>query len=127
MFLICSDCRRSVQGAMEAYLDHTNRRIDSLVMCALHRRTLRLSCRSCPHVRLLDAVPVWFLFERKGWSGFIQEVPARFYCAACLRDAARKVTRPRLVITNDAAPPPTREWPYPDERVWKRLVSRYRS
>lgn len=105
--------------------DHVGRRIDTLMQCALHRRTLRLSCRACPHVRLLDAVPVWYLFERKGWCGFLSEVPRRFYCSRCWLERSRKASAPRLEITCD--PFAGAQFPYPSEREWKRFVSRYRS
>ena len=105
--------------------DHLDRRIDSLVACALHRRTLRLSCRQCPHIRLLDSVPIWSLFDARGWGGLIADVPKRFYCARCWDERRCKVSHPKLVITQDATAPP--QFPYPDERRWKRLVSRYRS
>lgn len=105
--------------------DHLGRRLDTLMLCALHRRSLRLSCKRCPHVRVLDAVPIWYLFDRRGWAGFIREVPRRFYCEQCWLDHRRKSANPRLEITTEVPVPP--QYPYPDERTWKRLVSRYRS
>jgi len=105
--------------------DHLGRKLDTLVHCALHRRTLRLSCRRCPHVRLLDAVPVWHLFERKGWSGLMADVPGRFFCSRCMTERLRKVRSPRVQVTEDR--PGKEQFPYPDERTWKRLISRYRS
>jgi hypothetical protein len=105
--------------------DHLGRRITTLMECALHRRSIRLSCRACPHVRVLDAVPLWYLFDRKGWSGFLREVPRRFYCARCWEDRQRRSPGPQLEITTEVALPP--QFSYPDRRTWKRLVSRYRS
>ena len=105
--------------------DHVGRRIDTLMQCALNRRTLHLSCRSCPHVRQFDAVAIWWLFEKKGWCGFIREVPKRFYCGRCWYKHCRKTRGPRLTITTDA--PEEGPYPYPSEREWKRFVSRYRS
>ena len=112
---------------MRVERDHTNRRVDTLVQGALLRLTLKISCRQCDHVRLLDAIPVWFRFERKGWSGRMADVPERLHCGTCARLTGRKVLRPRVEFTDDLQPPPTPDWPYPDERVWKRLVARYRS
>jgi len=105
--------------------DHIGHRIDSLLLCALHRRTLKLSCRACPHVRLWDAVPIWWLFEKKGWSGIVREIPRRFYCGICWHQQHRKTTAPRIQIVGEA--PGETPYPYPSEREWKRVVSRYRS
>ena len=105
--------------------DHLGRKLDTLIHCALNRRTLKLSCRNCPHVGLLDAVPVFFLFERKGWSGLMWDVPKRFYCSRCLTERLRKVRAPRVQVTTEQ--PGKSQFPYPDERTWKKLLSRYRS
>ena len=105
--------------------DHLGRKLDTLVHCALHRRTLKLSCLHCPHVRLLDAVPVWYLFDRKGWSGLMWDVPKRFFCSRCMTERLRKVRGPRVQVTDER--PGKEQFPYPDERTWKRLISRYRS
>jgi len=104
---------------------HTGQRIDTLMQCALFRRTLRISCRKCPHVRLWDSVPIWWLFEKKGWCGFMREVPRRLYCSHCWTERYDRVKAPRITITND--PPGKTPFRYPDEREWKRFVSRYRS
>lgn len=106
--------------------DHIGRRLDSLVQCALHQRTIRLACRECPNVRLLDAMPLWYLFERRGWSGVLNDVPRRFYCQCCWQGRCRRVTRPDLIVCRDR-PDNGKQFDYPDERTWKRLVSRYRS
>lgn len=105
--------------------DRLGRKLDTLMHCALHRRTLRLSCRSCPHVRLRAAVLVWFLFERKGWSGLMWDVPKRFFCGRCMTERLRMVRSPRVQVTEER--PGTEQFPYPDDRTWKRLISRYRS
>ncbi len=36
--------------------DHIGRRLRTLEECALHKRTLRLTCPKCGHVRVLDAL-----------------------------------------------------------------------
>ena len=103
---------------------HVGQRLGCLEHCALHRRTIKLTCPACGHVRRLDAVALWWLYERRGWSDALPGAYARLYCAACRANGGRKV-RPRTEITRE--PPDAEQGPYPDERTWKRLVSRYRS
>ena len=105
--------------------DHIGRKLDTLVQCALHRRAVRLTCKRCSHSQLFDAVPLWWMFDRRGWSGVFPEVRRQFYCGPCWEKDRRKV-RPAILVT-DEPPPQTGRYPYPDERTWKRLVSRYRS
>jgi len=111
--------------ATRADFTHTDRRITTLMECALYRRTLRVSCKKCPNVRMWDAVPIWWLFEKKGWCGFLREVPQRLFCSHCWTERYERVRTPLVMITNE--PPGETPYPYPGEREWKRVVSRYRS
>jgi hypothetical protein len=106
-----------------AEYDHVGRRLRSLEQCALHKRTLRLTCPRCGHVRVIDAVCLWWMFHRRGWDGALPSAAARLCCAFCRERGA--TARPRITVGRDA---PTGEaLPYPDEATWKKLVSRYRS
>lgn len=109
---------------MDASRDHLNRKLRTLMHCALYRTTLKLSCRRCPHSVSWDAVPIWWHFHRKGIDDRIPDVLRRFYCLKCWRER-RVVSRPRLEFTKDM--PGGCYMPYPDEREWKRIISRYRS
>ena len=104
---------------------HTGQRIDTLMQCALYRRTLKISCRKCSHVRVWDAVPVWWLFQRKGWEGLMREVPRRLICSHCWAERYERVRSPRVEITGER--PEKTPLGYPTEREWKRFVARYRS
>ena len=104
--------------------DHLNRKLRTLMHCALSRTTLRLSCRRCRHSVLYDAVPVWWHFHRKGIDDRIPEVLERFYCTRCWQDR-QTVSRPKLQITRSM--PDTCPLPYPDQQTWKNFMSRYRS
>ena len=108
-------------------LDHANRKLVTLQHCALHRRTITLTCPQCGRVRLIDAVPLWWLFERRGWDDRLPGFHRRLYCSVCRGSPGGPGlrVRPHFQITRDA-PEPT-HLPYPEERVWKRVVSRYRS
>ena len=111
--------------ANRAERTHTGRRIDTLMLCALYRRTLQVPCRHCPHVRMWDAVPIWWLFEKRGWCGFMRDVPRRLFRGLRWTERHDRVRSPRVTIVND--PPGETPYPYPSEREWKRVVSRYRS
>lgn len=104
--------------------DHVGRTLRTLEQCALHRRSLKLTCRRCRSVRVLDAVPLWWLFHRRGWPDDLASAAARFACSAC-RDAGHRSPAPAIQVGRDRPDGP--QPPYPDEREWKRLVSRYRS
>ncbi len=103
--------------------DHVGRRLRTLEQCALYRRTLRLTCPRCRHVRVFDAVALWWLFHRRGWNDGLSAMAQRVRCSLC--DKQGHVTRPRIVIGRDE--PTGEQPPYPDAATWKRLVSRYRS
>jgi hypothetical protein len=104
-------------------VDHVGRRLNTLEQCALHKRTLRLACPRCGHVRVLDAVCLWWMFNRRGWDDDLKVAATRLRCTGC-RDPGKSI-RPRITVGRE---PPTGEpLPYPDEATWKRLVSRYRS
>ncbi|GGB40065.1 hypothetical protein GCM10011380_31890 [Sphingomonas metalli] len=108
----------------DAEHDHVGRRLRTLEQCALHKRTLRLTCPRCRHVRILDAVPLWWLFQRRGWDDALPAVIGRLRCSSCGGRGGAAV-RPRLTVGRD--PPTGAQFPYPDAASWKKLVSRYRS
>ncbi|MFS0771208.1 hypothetical protein [Sphingomonas sp. 1P08PE] len=103
---------------------HVGQKLGCLEHCALHRRTITLSCPGCQHVRRYDAVALWWMFERRGWNDRLPGAYRRLYCNACLVTAGRKI-QPIAEITRDRPDP--EQPPYPDDRTWKLLVSRYRS
>lgn len=103
--------------------DHVGRRLRTLEECALHKRTVRLTCPKCGHVRILDAVSLWWLFHQRRWDGTLALVGRRLCCSSC--QVRGHVQRPQLMIGRD--PPTGAPLPYPDAATWKRLVSRYRS
>lgn len=56
----------------------------------------------------------------------LYDMPQRFYCSVCRRERGQKVRGPHVAVTEEQ-PDKGKQFPYPDERTWKRLVSRYRS
>jgi hypothetical protein len=106
-------------GAMSPDRDHLGRKLSTLRLCALFHRTIILRCTRCGHSRKLDAIALWWLFERKRWDDDLREARRRFYCPRCGRSR-----RPTLTVSEE--PPEGEQPPYPDEREWKRLKSRFR-
>jgi hypothetical protein len=104
-------------------VDHVGRRLRTLEECALHRRTFRVTCPACGHVRLLDAVPLWWLFVKRGWDERLPAAMRKLYCTPCGK--AGQIVRPWYVVTREQPEGP--QPPYPERREWNRIVSRYRS
>ena len=101
--------------------DWYDRRLTHLQFLALHRWNLRVTC-GCGRTAVFDGLALWWLFARKGWSDRLRDVPGRLACLIC-RKGGGQPERPTCERTRD---PPTVLLPLPDEREWKRLVSRYR-
>ncbi|HET9428272.1 MAG TPA: hypothetical protein VFO69_07930 [Allosphingosinicella sp.] len=80
--------------------------------------TLKLSCRGCGRSRIFHAAAVWNHFDRKGWSPWLRDVPARFRCRVCDRRT------PALVLGHDE--PTDHHLPLPDRYRWKRELGRRR-
>lgn len=102
---------------------HIGVRLTNLHLCALYRRTITLTCRQCSRVRRLDAVALWWLFACRMWDDRLPRAIGRLCCDPCR--AAGTVARFDYEITRE--PPDADQPPYPDEREWKKIVSRYRS
>lgn len=99
-----------------------DRPLNSLQLHALHHWNIRLTCR-CGRCQIFDGAALWWLFERRRWPDQMSEVPRRFWCKLCSA-AGEKVRQARWERTRER---PTENLPLPDEREWKRLVSRYRT
>lgn len=101
--------------------DWHDARLTHLQFLALYRWNVRVSC-TCGRTAVFHGGALWWLFERNGWSDRLQDAPKRFTCEICRSGGRRGL--PRLQKTRDEA---TRPLKMPDEREWKRLVSRYRA
>ncbi|KFG91874.1 Symbiosis island integrase [Sphingobium herbicidovorans NBRC 16415] len=84
--------------------------------------TVRVECR-CRREAFFEAHGLWWKFQRKSWSDDFREAKHRFYCKSCSQRYGRKV-RPVIMETSDQ--PARHHFPLPDEREWKRAVSRFR-
>lgn len=104
--------------------DHINREIMTLTHAALMRRAIRLTCPLCKRSRVLDAVPLWWKWSRKGWDDYLPKVVRRLYCQQCWCRRFSSV-RPIWKVSDEAPTGP--QGAYPPESEWKRFTSRYRS
>ncbi|AUW59456.1 hypothetical protein C1T17_16530 [Sphingobium sp. SCG-1] len=86
--------------------------------------TLKPVCGTCGHHALFDPHGLWWLFERKRWDDRLTLAAKRFRCIPCLEKRGQRVRRASLYLVKDA---PTTLLPLPDEREWKRALSRFRS
>ena len=107
---------------MSAPRDWYDARLTHLQFLALYHWNVRVTC-GCGHKAVFSGAGLWWLFERKHWSDRLHDVPKRLRCEACRVDRRPRRT-PRCEKTRDAV---THALKMPDDREWKRLVSRYRS
>ncbi|SNT20889.1 hypothetical protein SAMN06295912_1598 [Sphingomonas laterariae] len=105
--------------------DHLDRKLTCLQHAALYHFNIRVVCPSCRRVRIFQGHQLWWLFERRRWNDRLEEVPRRLSCSRCWVADHRKVRPIRVSLVKDL--PTGDELPWPDERAWKRVVSRYRS
>jgi hypothetical protein len=91
---------------------------------AVRKYSIKLTCRSCGHIRILHSVALWWLFERKGWSGGFNEVRRRAVCVPCRTRAGRRVRNPTLELVHEEI---TGEpLPLPSQSDWKKALARHR-
>lgn len=76
------------------------------------------TCRRCRARGVFESAALWWLFERRGWDPTLYGAARRLKCRAC---GARATVSP---VRWEA---PTVILPLPDDRDWKRAVSRFRS
>jgi hypothetical protein len=91
---------------------------------AAWKYSVKVECGRCRQVAYFHAHGLWWRFEQKGWNDDFREAGQKLYCSACWKRTRRKV-RPWLIETSNR--PPTITLKLPEEREWKRAISRYRS
>jgi hypothetical protein len=94
-----------------------------LAEAACWHRAIEVVCR-CGHRSSFDPHGLWWWFEQRRWDSRLSAVARRFWCRPCRQRLNRKV-RP---VTVDCLRSSDADvcLPLPDERVWKRVVSRMR-
>jgi hypothetical protein len=96
----------------------------NLFEAARRHYTIRITCKACKHTRVFDAHALWWLFQRRHWDGYLNQVGRHFFCLKCL-SAGKKVKLPRVEPVKDEPDGP--QPPMPSEGDWKREIRRVRS
>ncbi|QEH81595.1 hypothetical protein EIK56_27320 [Sphingomonas sp. C8-2] len=89
---------------------------------AMHQR-IKVLCAECRHHAIFDPHGLWWLFERRGWTGQFAMARHHFWCRPCSRFQGTKVKQAMITLTSDRA---TIILERPSERTWKRAIDRYR-
>ena len=90
----------------------------SLFDAASRGYSVKLACRSCRHVAVLDAHALWWHFQRHGQQDRLAVVARRCVCSACRRRG------PTLDLVHDA--PTSTALPMPPLHRWKAELRRHR-
>lgn len=93
-----------------------------LEAATLHQSVMPV-CR-CGHSARFEAHCLWWHFERRSWDDRLSTALSRFWCRICASGNRERVRPVRLEVVKHE--PGDIELPWPDERVWKRAVSRLR-
>ncbi|MCR5872273.1 MULTISPECIES: hypothetical protein [unclassified Sphingomonas] len=93
----------------------------NLFECAAWHIAIQVICRrpQCRRVAVFDPHQLWWLFERKHWDMRLGEVNRKLRCSACKAGGTMSLLRGEAKATVSL--------PWPDEREWKRAVSRFRA
>ena len=94
------------------------RPICDLLDAGMQHESIRATCRGCNRSGVFHAVGLWYRFQRKGWPDELRAVPRRLRCRQC----GRRGPKLELAGLETATVP----MPLPDDREWKRALSRRR-
>jgi hypothetical protein len=95
----------------------------SILEAATLKQSIMPVCQ-CGHAARFEPHGLWWHFERRGWNDKLVAARLHFWCRVCGSQHHGKVRPARLDLVDWAAG--DFELPWPDERVWKRAVSRLR-
>ncbi|WP_157216078.1 hypothetical protein [Flavisphingomonas formosensis] len=99
-------------------------RLTHIQHVALYRKNLRLTCPRCGVSKIHNGAHLWWLFQQKRWDDSMRVVPLRFRCGNCFQQGHGRI-RPKVEIVEEDETGP--QFPAPDEREWRRMISRFRS
>jgi hypothetical protein len=91
----------------------------TLFEAAAWHRSIVATCQHCGHEAVFDPHQLWWLFERKAWEDQLGSLPRRLRCTRC--------NGRRPVVQAGERREASIHLPWPDERVWKQALSRWRS
>ncbi len=90
---------------------------------ACFHKSVRIVC-GCGNEKLFQAHGLWWLFDRKCWSDEFRHMQERFYCLKCWH---HRRSKQRPIVIEACERPATFMLPMPEEREWRRALSRFRS
>ena len=70
-------------GLVNRALAVSSKRLDDVGDFSRHGYTLRVDCRSCGRVAVLDPLRIVTLCQERGWSRQVGTVEARMRCSGC--------------------------------------------
>lgn len=100
------------------------RRASHLFEAAAWYQAVKPVCR-CGHSATFDPYGLWWKFQRKMWDDDLGKAREHFWCARCKARTGKRVRPIRLDLVEPG--PDDIRLPMPDEREWKRAVSRFRA
>ncbi|MGJ3647096.1 hypothetical protein ACLB0R_01305 [Sphingomonas sp. GlSt437] len=104
---------------MAKYDDSGLRMPTTIFECAAWHKQVVVTCLVCQRRAVFDPHQIWWLCRRKGWEERLAAFRLRFKCNGCGQKRAQ--------IGTSGTETPTVVLPWPDEREWKKAVSRFRS
>ena len=73
-------CRPCLVGASQAV---SSKRLDTIADYTRHGYALRVDCRACRHMAVLNPLEVTLLCQRRGWTKQMAGVERRLKCSRC--------------------------------------------
>lgn len=106
------------------YLEGSANPLRNLFDAAARGYSIKLTCWSCSHVRILHGHGLWWLFDQRGWLDNFKAVRWRLVCGPCLRERNQKIRNPKLELVHEEITGDP--LPLPSESEWKRALRRHR-
>lgn len=107
---------------MARYTEDGLRIPTSIWEAAIWHYAVEVRCSNCDHSARFEAVGLWWYFERRGWEQHFSLAARHFYCRRCREPGVKN--KPRRLEAVMAAG--ERRFSLPDDRTWKRALSRFR-
>ena len=90
---------------------------------AAYHQAVKPVCE-CGHSATFNPHGLWLYFDRKGWDDGLNAAREHFWCRQCAGRLGRRVRPIRIDLVIETVA--DIRLPMPDERQWKKALSRYR-
>lgn len=95
-----------------------------LFEAAAWHRAVKVTC-GCGHSASFNPHGLWWHFDRKRLSDDLRNVRTKLWCGECHRLSGKRVRPAHVELVDESLADVQLEWP--DEREWKKALSRFRS